>query len=83
MKNRNITVFRLLSVLLAVLMVISVIGIGTIAVPTDGNENGTSESTNSPSSSEKDPTSTSSPESSETNAPGADSESANDTESET
>lgn len=82
MKSRNIKVFRLLSAFLAVLMIASVIGIGAIAVPTDGTDSST-ESTNSPSSSEKTPESTKSPESSETTAPGSESGSVTDTGSET
>lgn len=81
MKNRNIKVFRVLSAFLAVLLMISVFGIGAVADPNkdnngNGNKNGSTSITELTS-----PESSASPESSETAAPG--SESVTDTESET
>lgn len=75
MKNRNIKVFRILSAFLAALMIISIIGIGTVAVPDDGTEN-TTTGTGSTSA-----TTSKSPESTDDTA--SESDSASVTESET
>lgn len=69
MKNRSIKLFRLLSVFLAVLMIVSVMGIGALAEPTETDGQTTAESTTVPS-----PESTTSPGSTETTSPETESE---------
>ena len=81
MKNRNIKVFRILSAFLAALMIISVIGIGTIAVTTDGTGETTIEAGSTTTDSNS-PETTNPPESTDTSAPESGSDEVTESEKE-